>query len=254
VGSTAITNLFGIAGVPAFYQPVKTVARFVLSDRQDGPHFVLPEGEPVLFAKEMAGPYVTYECLFNPVRNLIEAGWPADRLRLLVLDREPEASLDSWMAKWEGKVGRRRVVDNFCLSTANYQAMRRFAGAEGVQVTHFPYEASKRPEVTVARLFDRLGIADRFRPGILTDWGKAGDLNSEHALVRYPDEPEAYLVPGIHGNEQDYRFRQRAISRLTDEERAVAAEPAIRDRYTESVERCCADLAVEPELRAELFG
>src|SRR5215813_4087522 len=30
VGSTAITNLFGVAGVPAYYQPVKTVARFVL--------------------------------------------------------------------------------------------------------------------------------------------------------------------------------------------------------------------------------
>ncbi|WP_371478747.1 hypothetical protein [Kitasatospora sp. NBC_00315] len=253
VGSTAVTNLFGIAGIPAYYQPVKTVARHVLSNGVGSP-WHLPEGESALFAKEMAGPYVSYECLFNPVRCLIEAGWPADRLRLLVLDREPEASLDSWMAKWEDRIGRARVLENFALSTANYLAMRRFAASAGVAVTHFPYEASKQPEVTVARLFERLGVGDRYHPGLLTGWGAAGDLNSEHALVRYPVEPEAYVVPGLHGNEQGYRFQQRVTDRLTEQERALAAEPAIRDRYLESVAACCAELGIGAELRSELFG
>ncbi|MEU2509036.1 hypothetical protein ABZ621_30590 [Streptomyces sp. NPDC007863] len=253
VGSTAITNLFGIAGVPSYYQPVKTVARHVLTGGAGSP-WHLPDGESALFAKEMAGPYVAYECLFNPVRNLIEAGWPADRLRLLVLDREPEACLDSWMAKWEGRIGRRRVVENFVRSTANYGAMRRFAAEEGVSVTHFPYEAAKQPEVTVRLMFERLGVGDRYRSEILDDWGAAGDLNSEHALVRYPVEPDAYVVPGLHGNEVAYRYKPRAISRLTEEERAVAAAPAVRERYLESVAHCCAELGIAEPLRTKLFG
>ncbi|WP_328912964.1 MULTISPECIES: hypothetical protein [unclassified Streptomyces] len=253
VGSTAITNLFGIAGVPAYYQPVKTIARYELTGGTGSP-FVLPDGETALFAKEMAGPYLAYECLFNPIRNLIESGWPADRLRLLVLDREPVASMDSWMAKWEERIGRSRVVDNFLLATANYPVVRRYAESAGVQVTHFPYEASRQPETTVARLFGRLGLSDRYRPDILTGWGAAGDLNSENALVRYPAEPEAYVVPGIHGNEKDYRFRQRTISRLTEEEQDMARAPEVRDRYLESVARCCDDLGIGEPLRAELFG
>ncbi len=251
VGSTAITNLFGVAGIPAYYQPVKTIARFVLSGGTGEP-WRLPVGEPVLFAKEMAGPYVTYECLFNPVHCLLEAGWPAERLHLLVLDRDPAACLDSWLAKWASRIGRDRVVANFRLSTANYVRMRAFADEAGVATTHFPYEASKRPEDVVPRLFERIGAADRYDPAILTDWGAAGDLNSADARIRYPVEPEAYVVPGLHGNEQEYRYRRRELGELTSADRAVA--DLVRDRYRESVARCRADLHLDDDLSAALFG
>jgi len=253
VGSTAITNLFGMADVLAYYQPVKTIARFLLSG-EPGTPWKLPEGERVLFAKEMAGPYVPYECIFNPIRCLIEAGWPADRLHLLVLDREPAACLDSWMATWESRIGRDRVVENFGLCTANYAVMRVYAEDTGVALTHFPYEASRRPEIVVPRLFARIGIADRYRPGLLTGWGDAGDLNSEHARIHYPIEPEAYVVAGIHGNEQEYRFRRREVRGLTARERSVAARPDVQHNYRESVSRFCRDLDIDEELRAELFG
>ncbi|WP_433498212.1 hypothetical protein ACQP1K_25440 [Sphaerimonospora sp. CA-214678] len=253
VGSTAITNLFGMAGISSYYQPVKTIARFVLSGGEGAP-WRLPDGEPVLFAKEMAGPYVPYECVFNPVQCLIDAGWPAGRLHLLVLDRDPAACLDSWMAKWAPKIGRDRVVANFRLSTANYLAMRAFAEQAGVTTTHFPYEASRRPEIVVPRLFAGLGVADRFSPAILTAWGAAGDLNSDSARIHYPAEPEAYVVPGLHGNEQEYRFREREIRELTPQERAVADDPGVRDRYRESIDLCRADLDLDDVLGSVLFG
>jgi hypothetical protein len=253
VGSTAITNLFGVAGVPAYYQPVKTIARFVLAGGRGEP-WPVPAGHRAVFAKEMAGPYVPYEALFNPVGLLLAAGWPADRVHLLVLDRAPGDCLDSWMAKWEGKIGRRRVVENYLLSTCNYARMRSFAAAEGVATTHFPYEASRRPEETVPRLFDRLGIGDRYAARILSSWGDSGDLNSEHALIHYPVEPEPYVVPGLHGSADEYRYRPRRIEALTADELEAAAADEVTASYRASVEGCCAELGIDGALRAELFA
>lgn len=253
VGSTAVTNLFGMAQAAAYYQPVKTIGRFALTDGEGSP-WKLPDGEPVLFAKEMAGPYVPFEALFNPARCLIEAGWPVDRLRLLVLDRQPRASLDSWMAKWVGKIGRARVVENFVLSTLNYARMRRYAAAEGLAVTHFPYECSRLPEETVSRLFARLDIGHLYRPEMLTGWGAAGDLNSDQSKIHNPVEPEPYVVPGLHGNADEYRFRDRQVTALTEAELAVADSPEVVDSYQVSVTSCVQELDLPVPLRDKIFG
>lgn len=253
VGSTAVTNLFGMAGAAAYYQPVKTIGRFALTGGTGSP-WKLPDGEPVLFAKEMAGPYVPFEALFNPARCLVEAGWPVDRLRLLVLDRQPRASLDSWMAKWADRIGRERVVENFVLSTLNYARMRAYAAAEGLAVTHFPYECSRAPQETVSRLFDRLGIGHLYRPGMLTGWGAAGDLNSEQSKIHHPVEPEPYVVPGLHGNADEYRFRDRPVTNLTGPELEVADSPEVVEAYRVSVRACAQELDLPVPLRDEIFG
>ncbi|MFY1701896.1 hypothetical protein ACN28G_09195 [Micromonospora sp. WMMA1923] len=253
VGSTAVTNLFGMAGAAAYYQPVKTIGRFALTGGGGAP-WKLPDGEPVLFAKEMAGPYVPFEALFNPARCLVEAGWPVDRLRLLVLDRQPRACLDSWMAKWAGKIGRDRVVQNFRLSTLSYARMRGWAAAEGLAVTHFPYECSRAPQETVSRLFDRLGIGELYRPGMLTGWGSAGDLNSDESKIHHPVEPEPYVVPGLHGNADEYRFRDRPVTVLNADELAVADSAEVVDSYRVSVRSCGQELDLPEPLRDEIFG
>lgn len=253
VGSTAMTNLFGMAGVPAYFQPVKAVARYRLAGGKGEP-WEFPSAEGILFAKEMAGPYVPYEALFNPVRCLLDAGWPADRLHLLVLDREPRASLDSWMSKWEGKIGRQRVIENFLLSTANYGRMRTFARREGIAATHFPYEASTVPGETVRRLFERIGIGARFDERMLSGWGASGDLNSADAKIHYLAEPEQYSVPGIHGRADAYNYQPRRISQLRDDEVCFADSAPVVSSYRTSVECCCAELQVSPEWRQKIFG
>ena len=100
VGSTALTNLFGIAGIPALYQPVKTMARHRLLGGE--PQIWSPpraSEHPHIFSKEMAGPYLVAETIFNPLNMMIAAGYPPEKLHLLVLDREPYASLASWIAR-----------------------------------------------------------------------------------------------------------------------------------------------------------
>ncbi|WP_018680933.1 sulfotransferase [Actinokineospora enzanensis] len=237
VGSTALTNLFGVAGVPAYYQPVKTIARHAMTGGQGAP-WRLPDGQDVLFAKEMAGPYVHYETLFDPIRCLVDAGWPAERLHLLVLDREPVASLNSWLVKWTGKIGRQRVLDNFELSSLNYPRMRARAREVGVAVTHFAYEASRSPALSVSRLFDRLGIAHRYDDTVISDWGARGDLNSDTATIVYPDEPEPYFVPGLHSSGDGYSYRRTDQVALTPADEELARRADIEEIYRTSVREC----------------
>lgn len=237
VGSTALTNLFGVAGVRAYYQPVKTIARHLLTGGRGAP-WLLPDGtggSDVIFAKEMAGPYVHYETIFDPLGCLLAAGWPADRLHLLVLDREPRASLNSWIAKWEGRIGRDRVRDNFELSSLNYSRMRASARAAGVAATSYPYEASRSPQRSVGALFDRIGIADRYSDSVLTGWGEAGDLNSDASMIVHPVEPEPYFVPGLHGSGDGYGYRPPAQSLLTEADEELAASEPLQAAYRVSL-------------------
>ncbi|MFD0883335.1 hypothetical protein ACFQ08_02015 [Streptosporangium algeriense] len=253
VGSTALTNMFGIAGLRSYYQPVKTIARHMLVGLP-GHAWTLPDDGEALFAKEMAGPYVHYETLFDPVECLLRAGWPADRLHLLILDRDPKASLSSWMNKWEGKIGRTRVLENFVLSSLNYGRMREHARTEGVAHTHFPYEFSRMPERTVSALFERLGLAHRYGPRILSDWGESGDLNSSEAKVIYPVEPAPYIVPGLHGQGERYRYQSRRPDNLTPAEISEAEDADVRAAYRTSVDAACDELGLTEDVRRELLA
>ncbi|MEV4580449.1 hypothetical protein AB0K16_45205 [Nonomuraea jabiensis] len=251
VGSTAMTNLFGIAGVPAYYQPVKTVLRYLLTGGVGNP-WNLPDDRPVLFAKEMAGPYVHCEALFNPVACLVRAGWPASRIQLLVLDREPRASLSSWMNKWAERIGRERVAENYLLSSLSYARMRAYADANGIGVTHCPYEASRAPDRTVERLFTALGLTDLYRPEILTGWGRSGDLNSEHSKVIHPVEPREFVVPGIHGAGDGYLYQTRSSAGLSSAEAAVAEEA--RAQYEISVRRSVRELDLPRDVQETIYA
>ena len=247
VGSTALTNLFGIAGVPAHYQPVKTILRYHLLGGRGRP-WHLPEGAEVVFAKEMAGPYVTCEALFNPIRCLVEADYPPERIHLLVLERDPEEALASWLDKWSHRVEPERLVRTFVLSSLNALRMHAYARRVGVERTSFPYEASRRPELTVPRLLERIGA--EFRPEVLEGWGEAGRLESSDSAIVFPEEPEPYAMPGLHGSGDAYRYRTRSTDSLTGEHRALISEHGLDDLHRRSLEACARDLGLASELLA----
>lgn len=216
VGSTALTKLFGMAGIPAYHEPVKTFARHVLAGG-DRPRWALPDGEDVLFANETAGPHAHYETLFDPLRCLLDAGWPRQRLELLVLDRDPVAALNSWLATWAERMDRRRLRDNFELATLNYRRIRARGRNAGVRITHYAYEAGKRPTEAIRRLFERLGVADRYQDAMVTDWGGLGD---------------------------GYRYRPTGVAALTPEDEELAHRADIQTIYRTSVRKCARDLGL----------
>jgi hypothetical protein len=255
VGSTALTNLFGIAGMPALYQPVKTMARHRLVGSEPQP-WVPPEASahPHIFSKEMAGPYLAVETIFNPLEMMMAAGYPAEKLHLVVVDREPYASLSSWVARWPDRVPRARLVEHFVLSSLQIRRMRSYARQNRIAVTHYVYEASRRPLEAIAALFRRLGISQRFHPGVVRDWNERGALSSTQSAVIFPEEPPVYVVPGLHSSETQYSYKPRDSGNLTDAERRLVAALGLPELYREVVAACIEDLDLDPSLAAAMFG
>jgi hypothetical protein len=61
-------------------------------------------------------------------------------------------------------------------------------------------------------------------------------------------------VPGLHGSGDEYRYRAREITCLTEDELAVADSAEVRAAYQASADACAAELELPEPLRAEIFG
>src|SRR5258706_15688822 len=95
---------------------------------------------------------------------LIEAGYPAERLKLIVLDREPSRSLASWLAIFLQRMPETLVVRNHVLAALNIRRVENYAMRLGVPVIHYVHEASKQPIESARALFDRLRPSGRVHP------------------------------------------------------------------------------------------
>jgi hypothetical protein len=252
-GSTALTNLFGIAGVPAYYQPVKTILRHRVLGGPGAP-WDLPHAaaEPVIAAKEMTGPYSVAECMFNPLECLIEAGYPRARLHLLLLDRDPYESLSSWLSKWSDRVPHDELIRHFVLSSVNAERLHDYAVDEEIDAVTYVYALSHWPHEAVSALLGRLGIGERFHAGVVDDWGARGAIESERSAVVFPDEPEVYRFAGLHGSESDYRFKSRDTSDVTADALSVIEAASLVESYQRSVDRSCRDLELPGDVADQL--
>ncbi len=255
VGSTALVNLFGIAGLPAYYQPVKAVLRHALTGGAKTP-WILPAAavHPHVFSKDVAGPYLLAECLYIPLQMLIEAGYPVQKLHLIMLDREPAKALASWLAKWSDRVPEATLVKHYVVAALNAIRVERYARAQGVAVTHYVYEASRNAVASVRSLFNRIGLARLFSDAAVTDWCEMGQLESETARIIYPDEPAVYAVPGLHGSDTGYKYRDRASIAVTDGYLDMLERTGVHDLYRASVLACVSDLGLDVATSANLLG
>jgi hypothetical protein len=246
VGSTALTNLFGVAGLLSYYQPVKTIARHrLLGNEPDSWSLPSPSEGAEIYTKEMAGPYLIAETLFNPLKCLINAGYPARKLHLLVLDRNPYKSLASWLLKWSDKLPANTLVEHFVLSSLNAHRMKKYAADNGIPVTHFVYEASRKPAEAIQHLFKRLGLSSYYHAGVVDDWNEMGALASEKSRIIFPDEPPIYVVPGLHSSETRYLYKDRDASMLDSEQREVVRRAGLPGLYADSVHSCVSDLGLD---------
>ena len=89
-GSTALFYAFARCfGGEA--QPIKTILR------KGAKGFVFPSKREFFVIKENFGPHHLEEACFDPIRLLLEAGYPSTRIKMIVSIREPQNCLDSWV-------------------------------------------------------------------------------------------------------------------------------------------------------------
>jgi hypothetical protein len=254
VGSTPLSNLFALAGMPSFYQPVKGIFRHSLLGSQGTP-WAVPSAadQPIIFAKETGGPYVLAESLFVPLQSLVESAYPAGRLHLLILDREPESSLASWLEKWGDRMPEGTLVYNYVVAALNAVRVESYARRHGIPVTHYVYEATKESVPSARALFGRLGLASRFDDGIVTEWKEMGQLESESSRIIFSDVPSIFPTNGIHGSDTAYRYRGRQTN-LNERHADLLERSGVNDVYRASVAACVRDLGLSATTSAHLFS
>lgn len=255
VGSTPLNNLFGVAGLPSYYQPVKGILRHALVG-SSGTSWVVPKAsdQPHIFAKETAGPYTLAESLFDPLQCLIEAGYPPNRLHAIILDRDPASALASWLDKWSERAPQSTLVYNYVAAALNAFRIKGYAARQGIPVTHYVYEASKEAVSSVRILFDRLGLASRFAEDTVTAWNEMGQLESESTRIIFSDVPPIHPTSGIHGSDTAYRYRARNTTALSEAHLKILERCRVHEVYRASVEGCMRDLCLDPATSARLFG
>lgn len=55
------------------------------------------------------------------------------------------------------------------------------------------------------KLFDRLGLRERFTEDAVTDWRERGQIETKGSGVSFLSEPNIYTVIGLHGSDTAYR-------------------------------------------------
>jgi len=255
VGSTPLTNLFGMAGMPSYYQPLKAMLRDAQVGHPPTPWPIASSvAQPRIFSKETCGPYTLAESLFMPLRPLIEAGYPPDKLHFIMLDRDPASSLASWLDKLRDRASANTLIHNYIIAVMNTLRVESYAGRQGIPVTHYVYEASKEAVSSVRVLFDRLGLSSHFADDAVTDWRKTGQLHSETSRIIFPNEPELYKPAGLHGSDTAYRYRARATASLSDAVLDLLERCGVNDIYRASVKACVRDLGLDAATSERLFG
>jgi hypothetical protein len=255
VGSTALANLFGVAGLPSYQQPVKAILRQRLRGEAGEPIIPPPVTEHShVFSKETAGPYVVPECLTIPLQALVEAGYPPNKLHLIILDREPLSSLASWLAIFTQRVPADLLARNHILAALNVLRVRSYAKRHGIPITHYVHEASKEPVESARALFERLGLADRFSAASVTNWKDGGEIAAKKAKLIFTAEPKIYDVPGALRSATAYEYRIGAAAPLSAEHVDALTRFGIPEIYRESAQACARDLRMSEETAARLFG
>lgn len=255
VGSTALSNLFGMTGMPSYYQPLKAMLRDALVGWELKP-WIVPSAtdSPCIFSKETVGPYVLAESLFNPLQLLVDAGYPRDRMHLIALDREPASSLASWLDKLISRASADTLTTNYIVAALNAARVASYAQQQDIPVTHYVYEVSKDAVASVRVLFDRLGLTGSFTENAVTSWPAPGQAQVNNARVIFPSESAIYKVPNLHTSDSAYRYQQRVTTSLNEAQLDLLERCGVNDIYRASVAACVRDLCISAATAAQIFG
>jgi hypothetical protein len=250
-----LSNLFGMTGMPSYYQPLKAILRDALVGQPLTP-WAVPSAseEPSIFSKETIGPYVLAESLFNPLQLLIEAGYPRHRLHLIALDREPASALASWLDKLISRAPENTLLQHYVIAALSAARITSYARREGVAVTHYVYEVSKEAISSVRVLFDRLGLSSSFTENVVTSWREPGQVQANNTRVIFPSEATIYKVPNLHTSDSAYRYQRRATASLSEAQLDILERCGVYDAYRASVVACIRDLGLSTATSARLFG
>ncbi|MEN8130107.1 MAG: sulfotransferase family protein [Pseudomonadota bacterium] len=210
-GSTVMLRVFGASDIVSHFQVLKNTLRW----RMQGEirPWQIPHGhDKVIVLKETLGPFTDEECRFNPLQLLLQAGYPADRLKIVILSRDPFQTWASWQRWW----GKKTNPELFIKTYLCVEELRKQADLAGINLTCLCYDIFRDHYAgeVLGKLFYRLGLVWSSR--VLEGWNNLPSFGDPGSNIVLPEEPFRFVTSEIHDHviKSDYfRYTPRDIHR-----------------------------------------
>ncbi len=254
-GTTVFLRVFGYAGIESHYQELKNILRWRLHGEEIKWQVPQRQGDTI-YLKETIGPHTEIESRFNPLDVLLRAGFPPEKLHVVILGRAPLSTWSSWY-EWWGKEATR--VENFILSYTTTDQVRRQARRQGIPLTTLIYEAIRDndAETVVSSLFKRLDVP--YSTAAVGGWRNLSPFGAPGSNVILPARPPSYhswgredSAPYLHARAEKsaglaYFSREKRICDLRADDVGKIAAAGLAEIYEKWRTACERDLGVEVE-------
>jgi len=255
-GTTVFLRVFGYAGIESHYQELKNVLRWRLHGKDTVWQIPQRPGDTI-YLKETIGPHTEIESRFNPLDVLLEAGFPPEKLHVVILGRAPSSTWSSWYEWWgEGAT----TVENFILAYTTVERVRRQAEQQGIPLTVLVYEAIRDngAETVVKGLFKRLDVP--YSATAVGGWRNLPAFGAPGSNVILPARPPSYhswgredSSPYLHARAEKsaglaYFSREKRMCDLRADDVGKIAAAGLAEIYEEWRAACERDLGVEVEI------
>ena len=254
-GTTVFLRVFGYAGIESHYQELKNLLRWRLHGK-DRTWQVPQRPGDTIYLKETIGPHTEIESRFNPLDVLLKAGFPPEKLHVVILGRAPLSTWSSWHEWWGEEA---TTVDNFILAYTTAEQVRRQARRRRISLTILVYEAIRDndAETVVRSLFGRLGVP--YSTAAVSGWRNLPPFGAPGSNVILPARLPIYHNWGqedsasyLHARAEKtaglaYFSRKERIRDLRADDVGKIAAAGLAEIYEEWRAVCERDLGVEVE-------
>jgi hypothetical protein len=236
VGTTALCNALARTGITSYMQPIKSIRRAIESGEAIVDWEISSKDE-IVASKETFGSRTESE-FFDPVKILLDAGYPRDRISLVAIMREPERTLTSWTWMWEEV-----LMSRFIRAYIDTLEMVRCAEDKGTFTTCYVHEAIRDNDalLIVNNILSRVLPFERDVSQKSVDWS-SGENFDNSASVRFFDKPPERFVHAIK-TWGGYQYRE-LIPDLTYDQKEALSKNGVYQIYDVFRERCQRELGI----------
>ena len=244
-GSSVLVRVFGAAGVLSYYQQLKTMLRWKMQGKDV--YWKVPSlPHTNIFLKETLGPYTESEALFNPLDILLGAGYPPEKLHIMIYGRHPLNTWVSWDKWWNSATS----TNNFIKAYITTEKIREQAEREGIPVTTVVYEALKYYDASTVmkRIFGRFVIP--YSSIAVKGWQTLPEFGTPGSHIHYQEKPPIFNVPGIldsvrSADELIYSSKDSDVSNVDENTILQIQEAGLTEIYEKWKRECETHLGIK---------
>lgn len=213
VGTTALSNSLSRLGFTAYMQPIKSMRR-AAEEEEPVTDWKIDGEQSYVISKETLGPKTEAE-FFNPLEILLELGYPAHKLHLIGICREPRSTLGSWVRMWN-KVPINGFIKSFQLTNEIIDQAQKC----GINTAYYVHEAigANNPDMVLDRLIKKMAIPIKKRSLNPAKWTSGPAFASAGSNIALFDNPPDRFITGVkEGTSYHYRLLLAELSAQQDE-------------------------------------